>query len=167
MVCFITNENGKRLQIGINELQSLEYKDGEIRINQIVRFKPSEVIEIRINKEGVDTMQEEQIIKRTEERRIMTEKVESIIKKYKNVEMIGVSHDMTYKDITFELYDFLDKPGNFESDIECIIYEIQPVIPTEFTVSQELFSDEYWDGEKMAESNLSCFLKIKYVGDNQ
>ena len=74
---------------------------------------------------------------------------------------------MTYKDICFELYDFLDKPGNFENDIECIIHEIQPVVPTEFTISQEYDNSEYWDGEKMAEGNLYCFLRIKYVGDSQ
>lgn len=165
MVCLIT-VNNKEVGLAIEELQSIKYEDGLIIINDIVELKPEEIVELKIQK-GVDKMNEEKIIRDSKERSKMTEKVEEIIKKYKNVEMIGLSHNMTYKDICFELYDFLDKPGNFEVDIECIIHEIQPVVPTEFTISQELFSDEYWDGEKMTDSNLSCFLKIKYVGDSQ
>ena len=95
----------------------------------------------------------------------MISKIENIIRKYKNIEVINVPEYSN--DMEFELYDYLDKPGNFENDIECVIHEIQPVIPTSYTVSHEYHGGEYWDGEDMVESNLNCTLKIKYVGGNQ
>lgn len=95
----------------------------------------------------------------------MIDKVANIIRKYKNVELITVPE--CSEEMEFELYDFLDKPGNFENDIECIIHEIQPVIPTTYTVSHKYCNDEYWDGEEMVESNLSCTITIKNIGDNQ
>lgn len=95
----------------------------------------------------------------------MISKVADIIKKYKDVELITVPEYSNKME--FELYDFLDKPGNFEEDIECILFEIQPVIPTTYTVSHKYCNDEYWNGEEMVESNLSCTITVEYKGDNQ
>ncbi len=120
-----------------------------------------------IKNKGDDTMNEAKIIKRVNETRQMINKVEVEIKKYLNVELIDICYNDTLRDISFELHDFLDKPGNFEEDIECILHVIQPVIPTDFTVSHRYYNDQYWDGEQMTDCNLSCELNIKYVGDNQ
>lgn len=95
----------------------------------------------------------------------MINKIADIIRKYKNVELITVPEDS--EEMEFELYDFLDKPGNFESDIECILFEIQPVVPVTYTISHKYNGGEYWDGEEMVESNLSCTITVKYIGDNQ
>ena len=93
----------------------------------------------------------------------MITKIENEINKYKDVEIIGVTEDDTT--IKFELYDYLDKPGNFEEDIECILHSIQPLIPTSYTVSHKYCNDEYWDGEEMTESNLSCTITIKEINE--
>lgn len=94
----------------------------------------------------------------------MINKVENEINKYKNVEIISITED----DITIEftLYDYLDKPGNFEEDIECILHSIQPLVPTNYTISHEYCDDEqFWDGEEMVDSNLMCTIKIKKIDE--
>ena len=46
MTCLLTNiEVGESL-VSIDELISLEFKDGKIIINEIVELKPSEILEI-------------------------------------------------------------------------------------------------------------------------
>ncbi len=46
MSCLLTNiEVGESL-VTIDELISLEFKDGKIIINEIVEFKPNEILEI-------------------------------------------------------------------------------------------------------------------------
>lgn len=156
MTCFIVNNKGIETGVAIEELESIEFKDGVIIINDIIELLPEKIVEIKINN-GDDNMEKKEMIK----------KVKEIIRKYLNVEIIDSVHNLTFTDFELNLYDHLDKPGNFENDIECIIHEIQPVVPTSFTISHEYYSDHYWDGENMVESNLSCTLRIKYVGDSQ
>lgn len=95
----------------------------------------------------------------------MIEQIITIIRTYRDVELIDTPKPS--KVMEFNLYDFLDKPANFEDDVECIIHEIQPVIPTTYTVSHKYCNDEYWNGEEMVESNLSCTITVEYKGDNQ
>lgn len=94
----------------------------------------------------------------------MITEIENKINKYKDVTIIGVTEDDTT--IEFTLYDHLDKPGNFEEDIECILYEIQPLVPTNYTISHKYCDNEqYWNGEEMEDSNLMCTITIKKIND--
>lgn len=46
MTCFLTNVKTNESLVAINELLSLEFKDGIIRINEIIELKPEEILEI-------------------------------------------------------------------------------------------------------------------------
>lgn len=89
---------------------------------------------------------------------IMISQVRDIVRKYLNIEIIGYTEDPKHNMITLDLYDFLDKPGNFESDIKDAINEIKTLLPNH-TVEAKFYNDNYWNGEEM-EDTYNCILGI-------
>lgn len=88
----------------------------------------------------------------------MINQAREIIRKYLNIEIIGYTSDPKNNIITFDLYDFLDKPGNFESDIKSAANEIKKLLPNH-TVETKFYNDSYWNGEEM-EDTYNCILGI-------
>lgn len=50
MSCTLTDFHTNQCHVVIEELQSLEYKDGKIVINGIVEFKPEEILDLRYHR---------------------------------------------------------------------------------------------------------------------
>ena len=84
--------------------------------------------------------------------------IREIIRKYLNVEIVGYTQDPKNHIITFELYDFLDKPGNFEHDIKNAVKEIKALYP-ESIVEPKFYNEKDWNGEEMEET-YNCILGI-------
>lgn len=94
-----------------------------------------------------------------------TDKIKKIIEKYRNIEIISETIDKNNKghvDFVYELYDFLDKPGNFTNDINDIIEEvIYSLFMFKFDIKKDFIQDEYWNGVEMVPSNLYCRLEFR------
>lgn len=86
--------------------------------------------------------------------------IEQIIDKYLNVNRIGTEYDEEKEEVKIDLYDYLDKPGNFEEHVENILYEIDTTISTKYTFSHKYYYDTYWDGDNDVKS-YNCEIKIK------
>lgn len=83
--------------------------------------------------------------------------IETIINKFLNIQIISI--DCPARNITtFDLYDYLDKPGNFEHDVKIAANEIKKAYPT-CNVELKFYNDSYWDGEEMTET-YNCILGI-------
>ena len=83
--------------------------------------------------------------------------IKDIISKFLNIEIIGVEC-LAPKVIAFDLYDFLDKPGNFEHDVKLAKKEIEKTFPNR-KVELKFYNDSYWNGEEMAET-YNCMLGV-------
>lgn len=88
--------------------------------------------------------------------------VEKIIKKYLNVNQNDCTCDGNV--IEFDLNDYLDKPGNFESDIENILFDMDKMIPTGYIFTHKYYTVTLWNGEEDIEQ-YNCKITIKKVGE--
>lgn len=86
--------------------------------------------------------------------------VEEIVNKYKNVERIGTTFDKEEKEVEIDLYDYLRKLGNFEDHVECILSEMDRVIPQRYFFLHKYYYDTYWDGEENVKT-YNCTITIK------
>ena len=93
-----------------------------------------------------------------QEEKNMMNQIEEIIAKYLNIQIIGCTEDPEHQTITFDLYDYLDKPGNFESDVKDAVTEIKAACPQSI-VEPKFYNDAYWNGEEM-EDTYNCVLGI-------
>lgn len=86
------------------------------------------------------------------------EEIEKIIKKYLDVELIDTPEEGDIME--FNVYDFLGKELDFQNDVKSIIKEIKEIVPSYYLISKRFHIDNYWDGKKMTQSNLSCIITI-------
>lgn len=88
----------------------------------------------------------------------IVEEISEIIGKFLNVEQIDTPE---LGDIMeFNLYDFNNKEVDFKQDIKAIVEEIAQNVPSHYLILHQYYNDEFWNGEEMVESNLSCKLTI-------
>lgn len=90
--------------------------------------------------------------------------VEEIIKTYLNVNQNDCTYDEKKNIVEFDLNDYLDKPGNFESNIEDILFEMDKVVPVGYTFTHEYYTVTLWNGEEDIEQ-YNCKITIKKVGE--